>query len=199
MNFYRLKETAKERLSGKYKDAIIILILYAIISTVGAPLYKGDTFTLKSVIGILINTVCTSFFIMGYNSFYLKLSRKKDPKYNELFSKIGMFKTAFVISFVTTILVLVGLTLLIIPGIIVMIMYSQACFIALDNESLSPIDCLKASRKMMDGHKMEYFKFVLPYYLLMILSAFLLFIPLLYLIPNLCVALALYYDEIKGK
>ena len=67
--------------------------------------------------------------------------------------------------------------LLIIPGIIKGIAYSQAFYVYLDNPELTASECIKESEDIMDGFKTDYF--VLS--LLFGLAAALFFLPAIFL------------------
>ena len=67
-------------------------------------------------------------------------------------------------------------------------------------EESDNIDALELCKQDMDGHTMKYFLFILPFYLLIILSLFLLGIPLVYLIPYMFLSESFWYYEMRyGK
>lgn len=53
--------------------------------------------------------------------------------------------------------------LLVVPGVIYSIACSQQTYILIDNPQLRPVECLQASRAMMMGNKMKYFKLQLSF------------------------------------
>lgn len=59
--------------------------------------------------------------------------------------------------FITTILIALWSMLLIVPGIIASYRYRQGLYILLDHPEMSVMECIHASKNMMDGHKMELF------------------------------------------
>lgn len=48
--------------------------------------------------------------------------------------------------------------LLVVPGIIAAISYSQTFYIIAEDSSIGPMDALRKSREMMDGYKWKYFE-----------------------------------------
>ena len=72
-------------------------------------------------------------------------------------------------------------------------------FIIAEDSSISAIDALKKSRKMMDGHKMDYFFLSLRFLGLAILCLLTLGIGFLWLIPYMYVTNAKFYDLIKDE
>ena len=47
--------------------------------------------------------------------------------------------------------------LLVVPGVIKAFSYSQAFKVMIENPNMSITEAIKESKKLMDGHKMEYF------------------------------------------
>lgn len=74
----------------------------------------------------------------------------------QTFRRERIFKTTGLI-IVTSILIMLWSLLLIIPGILKSYSYSQALNIMKDNPSVSIMDALEQSRKMMKGKKWKYF------------------------------------------
>lgn len=111
------------------------------------------------------------------------------------------FIGAIVMGIITTVLTILWSLLLIIPGIIKGFAYSQALYIYRDAiDAGKPINYLEAitrSRKMMDGHKMEYFIMVLSFIGWFILSSLTYGILLLWLQPYYQLSLANFYVKIS--
>lgn len=153
--------------------------------------YTGNPMT--SIIGIIIN----SLLMLGFNSFYLKLSRGEQVTYKELFSKTNMFSVALLSIILMSIFVTLWSLLLVIPGIIAAISYSQVPYILLDNPNMSAMDAIKMSKNMMQGHKADYFVLMLSFIGWSILATLTLGIGYLWLIPYTQVTMANFYDSIK--
>lgn len=194
-----LKEKAKMRLKDNWGEAIIVVVILGCISTLSGIMvgltvrneYTGNTMT--SIIGIIIN----SLLMLGFNSFYLKLSRGEQVTYKELFSKTNMFSVALLSIILMSIFVTLWSLLLVIPGIIAAISYSQVPYILLDNPNMSAMDAIKMSKNMMQGHKVDYFVLMLSFIGWSILATLTLGIGYLWLIPYTQVTMANFYDSIK--
>ena len=194
-----LKEKAKMRLKDNWGEAIIVVVILGCISTLSGIMvgltvrnnYTGNTMT--SIIGIIIN----SLLMLGFNSFYLKLSRGEQVTYKELFSKTNMFSVALLSIILMSIFVTLWSLLFVIPGIIAAISYSQVPYILLDNPNMSAMDAIKMSKNMMQGHKADYFVLMLSFIGWSILAALTLGIGYLWLIPYTQVTMANFYDSIK--
>ena len=58
---------------------------------------------------------------------------------------------------VMTLLIGVGISLFIIPGLLIAYTYGMAPKLLLDHPDWSPFQCMRESRRMMRGHKKEFF------------------------------------------
>ena len=144
-----LKENAKKSLKGKYKNAIIVLLIAGVITflvsfvsgIIGGALdfNENNTKTLNSIISFFV----IGLFYFGYLSFFLKISRNKEVEVNELWSKTNMYLSYLGLSILVGIIVSIGFVLFIIPGIILALMYSQVFFIMLDDEKIGITDAMK--------------------------------------------------------
>ena len=203
MDRVSLKSKAKKSLEGKYGDAILMGVIYALIMGVVGGL-EGSIFNAnKEKVEIVLNAInllVTSLFIFGIHSYYLKVSRNESVKWEELFSKTNMFVPALLITLLVGIFVGLWTLLLIIPGFIAAISYSQVYYIKLDNPELEVMDVLRKSKELMRGHKMDYFILLLSFTGWILLGVLTLGILYLWLIPYMSVTEANFYNElIKNK
>lgn len=204
MNRVELKTKAKNILKGNWGQAISLLLLYGLISF-GAGIainFIGEMFHLTeqtaNVLEDIANIVVSAFFTLGTTSFYLKLSRGEEVTYKELFSKTDMFVVALLAIVLISIFTTLWTLLLIIPGIIAAINYSQTYYILVDDKTKNAYDAIKASKEMMNGHKWDYFVLVLSFSGWMILAVLTLGIGFIWLVPYMQVTFANFYDSIKA-
>lgn len=204
MNRAELKEKAKKSLKGKYKDAIIMIVLLYLISFgVGVVLGTVCVFLrLENILNILsqiASFIISGLLMFGYNSYFLKVSRDEEVSYKELFSKTKLLVPYILISLLTFVFVFLWSLLFIIPGIIAAIGYSFVYLVALDNPELEPMEVLKKSKEMMNGHKMDYFVLQLSFIGWALLGVFTFGILYLWLIPYMQVTNANFYNQLKEK
>lgn len=204
MNRVELKTKAKNILKGNWGQAISLLLLYGLISF-GAGIAVnliGEMFSLTeqtaNVLGNVADIVVSALFTLGTTSFYLKLSRGEEVTYKELFSKTDMFVVTLLAIVLISIFTTLWTLLLIIPGIIAAINYSQTYYILVDDKNKSAYDAIKASKEMMNGHKWDYFVLVLSFSGWMILATLTLGIGFIWLVPYMQVTFANFYDSIKA-
>lgn len=198
-----LKEKAKQSLNGKYGDAIVVVLLLSIISSVVSFIFKksfGIPTDVNQTYSITINLasfIVSALLNFGYTSFFLKLSRDEDIEVNELWSKMNMFIPYIIVSILISLFTTLWTLLLIIPGIIAALSYSMVYFIMLDNPEMSAMETIKESKKIMNGHKMDYFILQLSFLGWAILGAFTLGILYFWLIPYMEVTYCNFYNNIK--
>ena len=137
---------------------------------------------------------------IGMTIFSLNIYRDNNPEIDNLFIP---FKTNWVNSilayFMMGALVAVGFILLIIPGIIAALMFSQVFFIMGEDKEIQAYDALVDSLNMMKGYKWKLFKIWLRLFGLSILCIFTLGIGFIWLSPYQNVVFATFYDDIKDS
>lgn len=199
-----LKEKAKLILKNNWGQAISVVLLYGLICFGGELVVSilinalNLSENLISCLSSIVNVVIQALFLLGTSSFYLKLSRKEEVTYKELFSKTDMFLVALLALILMGIFETLWALLLIVPGIIAAISYSQTQYILVDNKELNAYDAIKKSKELMKGHKMDYFVLLLSFTGWAILATLTLGIGYLWLIPYMEVTLANFYDSIKA-
>ena len=200
-----LKSNAKDSLQGKYGDAILLFVIYSLITgfvtgvfTMFSRVLETD-YSLFGYFGNLLSIVIACLFIFGIHSYFLKISRNEKVDWKELFSKMNMIDVAICITVVVLVYVTLWSLLLIVPGIIAAINYSQVYFIKLDNPKLKTGEVLAKSKELMNGHKMDYFVLCLSFIGWFILGALTLGILYLWIIPYMSVTQANFYNELVKK
>lgn len=202
MSNSELKSKAKKSMEGKWGKILVVFILYTLISSAIQLIYTvktgQDSSTTISTSTSLISSIITAFFVLGYNTFFLKLARNEEVEVNILWSKTGQFIRAFVATFLIGLAVGLGLVLLLIPGIIFALMFSMTMFIMVDDEQISPVDAMKKSAEMMKGHKSDLFILIFSFFGWMILGLFTFGLLYLWLVPYMNTTMCNFYDSIKG-
>lgn len=162
-----LKSRAKMQLKGHWTLAVITCLCYMIIvqatsiETSTAPTwFKSELIISLNILGVLLYGPIK----VGLSRFVLKLStRDSKAKFTDLFSGFNVFLKALGISIVVYASIFIGTMLLIIPGIIAAMMFSQVFYILAENPNISVIECLKQSIDMMKGFKWELFELELSF------------------------------------
>ena len=121
------------------------------------------------------------------------------PHSKELFSKYGNYKiflNYLIASIIAGVAILIGLFLLVLPGIYFAIRLQFYKFLIVDKEDIGPIMALKESWRMTDNHAWNLFLFLILIALLNILGAILLGIGLFVTVPISMIAYALLYRKL---
>ena len=212
MNRKEIKELAKTKIKGNLWKllwpALAIGAIEGILSSLFTPkdmmvnnLDAASTTMPKMPIGnalilILIGLVC-GIAMIAYKKYVLNFTREGKCEFNDI---INCMKEKWVNILVSEILVFiivyVGTLLLVVPGIILAFAYSMVTYLVVDT-NLGATDAMKKSREMMKGYKWDYFVFCLSFIGWGLLVPFTLGLLLIWLVPYMEVAEAIYYDRLK--
>ena len=194
----KIMKEAYASLKGKWGLAIGGNLLFAIISMAVALVGWG---TVGADWGAnLTSLIFAPPLTIGMTIFSLNISRDNKPEIDDLFIP---FKTSWVKAilayFMMGVLVAVGFILLIIPGIIAALMFSQVFFIMGEDKEIGAYDALVKSMNMMKGYKWKFFRIGLRLFGLAILCIVTLGIGFIWLLPYQNVVYAKFYDDIKNN
>jgi len=182
-----LMRQARESMKGKWGIAIGTTLIYFLISGCFQAIPKA---------GPLLSLLVTPQLGFGICVFSLTIARNKEPRVEQLFDGFKLYGKLFFTYLRMLLFILLWMLLLIIPGIMVAFSYSMTFYVLADNPSLGPKEAMDKSKALMDGHRMKLFRLSLRFFGLVLLSAFTLFIGLLWLIPYMQVCTAKFYDDI---
>lgn len=188
-NNQTLKEHALQSLSGKWSIVLITFFFYSLIS-IGTAFIPG----VGNFIGIFINGPLS----FGISFFTLRLSKNQPVSISQLFEGFNHFSIALSAAVLVGIYTVLWALLLIVPGIMAAVSYSQIYYILAENPSMSAMEALNESKAMMKGHKARFFGLVLSFagwFVLALLSAG---IGFLWLSPYFNLTLTKFYEDLKG-
>lgn len=94
---------------------------------------------------------------LGTSIFFLNFTRNNNSEINQIFDGFKDFGNALGAQILMILVIVFFFILLIIPGIIASLALSQTFNIMKDNPGLGPVECMRKSRDMMDGHKADFF------------------------------------------
>lgn len=178
-----LTAKARETLSGKWNIAIPTFFVYFLISLV------ADQIIL--IVGGALQ--------LGLVIFTLNLVRGKKAELGQLFDGFKNFVNSLVANLLTILFIFLWALLLIVPGIIAAISYSQTFYLLADNKKLSGREAIKKSKAMMQGYKMKYFLLCLRFTGWFLLCILTLGIGFLWLAPYAQVTFAHFHEELKKQ
>ncbi|MGG7144315.1 DUF975 family protein [Clostridium nigeriense] len=195
-----IKSKSKQQL----KENLVISIITVFIASIfiDASTFKnGITFFYdegSSIYFDLFTLLFAGVFTAGLNKFLLKIVKNSEtPEIKDLFSYFNIYLKTLGLYITIGIIAFIGTLLFIVPGIILLIMFSQSFFILAENPSKSIKDCIIESKEMMYGHKFEYFVLQLSFIGWYILAVITLGIASFWVNPYVKITNANYYLEIK--
>ncbi|MBP5570902.1 MAG: DUF975 family protein [Prevotella sp.] len=199
-SFTVYKDRALASLKGNWDKGVIATVIYLAIAAVGSNIFST---LLKPEVGGILSLVwflaCLPL-VWGFYVYFLRLIRKEDVAYSHLFDGYkGNWQRIFTTTLLQYVYTFLWALLLIIPGIIKSISYSQTYFILKDNPELSNNAAIEKSMAMMEGHKMEYFLLVLSFIGWIILGVITFGIGMLLVEPYMMTTLAHYYEDLKEE
>jgi uncharacterized membrane protein len=185
-----LMQQAWADLSGRWGMTALATLIYLviIIGIQNVPL-----------LGPIASLIISGPMALGFTIFMLAISRKEETRIGQIFDGFKNFGTALAAYLLIGLLVCLWLLLLIIPGIIAALAYSQTFFIIADNKDINPIDAIKRSTSMMYGHKWKLFCLGLRFIGWILLCILTLGILFLWITPYMYVSYAKFYDDIKDS
>ena len=195
------KNRALASLEGKWGKGAIATLIYLIITmgldwTITAPM--GDNLVMSYSTSGIWTLICLPLG-WGFVVYFLRLIRNEDLTYWHLFDGYKDFLRIFLATFLCELAILIGLCLLIVPGIILATGLLMTDFILKDDPEISALDAMMKSWKMTNGHKAELFYLFLSFIGWIILSILTLGIGFLLLYPYMQSALAHVYEDLKAE
>jgi uncharacterized membrane protein len=175
---------AKDKVAVNWGQAILAFVVYMLISM---------------VIGFIpfASLILGGALMLGWSLWSLNVKRNGVFRMEDIFDGFNNFTKALGTYLLMVVLIILWTLLLIIPGIIKALAYSQAMYVLADNPDINAMDALRKSEEMMKGNKTKYFLMMLIFFLLSILCLFTLGIGFLFLAPVMQVTMAEFYDEIR--
>ena len=158
----------------------------------------------SAVLIYLLLEASISIVAVGFNIFLLRTIRRDSPSTGNLLDGFGFFWRILLTSILINLFTVLWGLLLIIPGIIASYSYSMALYLLIDHPEYSVMDCIRESKRMMRGHKMEFFLLQLSFIgwlLLVQLSSlpgmWMLSMVQLWTVPYISMTCALYYEILR--
>jgi uncharacterized membrane protein len=185
-----LMQQAREALKGKWDIAAGGGFLYMLISVVA-----GSLDEYWSIVTLLVNGP----MLIGLSVFSLALARKQEASIQQIFVGFGDFLRSVFAYVLVCIFVFLWALLLIIPGIIAALAYSQTFYIIAENKSINAYDAMKKSKEMMKGNKKKLFYLGLRFFGWFLLGILTAGIGFLWILPYFQVTMAKFYDDIIGQ
>ncbi len=148
-------------------------------------------------VGYIAQLILQGPLALGGVIFYMTFARGGPGSLGMLFAGFKSFGRALGAHLLMTLFIFLWMLLLIIPGIIASLRYSQTLYLLADNRSLGPLEAIRKSKQLMHGRKWKLFCLQLRFVGWSLLCILTLGIGFLWLTPYISVSVARFYDDIQ--
>jgi uncharacterized membrane protein len=176
-----LKQTAKNQMKGKWGQGALFTLVYMII-VLGISGFSNIKF-IGAVFGLASIVINPPIFLGLYLSFIILVKENGNLEVGNLFKGFDQFARSLAIYWWQFLWIFLWTLVLVVPGIIKSLAYSQAMFIVADNPKVGVRDAIKISIKMTEGYKGEIFVMCLSFLGWILLGILSLFIGFLWITP----------------
>lgn len=183
-----------EALSGKWGNAAMFTLVYLLIA-VGLTTVESQIWEYSIISTLLLMPVQYGYVIAFLDS----LRSGEDFNIKSLFGGYNDWSRITGTYLLVQIFTVLWMLLLIVPGIIKAISYSQTFYVLKDNPSLSYNAAIERSMEMMQGHKWEYFCLYFSFigWILLVIISF--GVASLWVSPYMSATFAHYYENLKAE
>lgn len=179
---------ARESLQDRWALAIGVCVLNIVIAI---------AVQFIPVVGMLISIFITGPFTLGLVIFSLSISRDEEASVEQLFEGFNHLGTAIGAYILTSVIIIIGIFLLIIPGIIAALSVSMTFFIIADDDSIGVLDAIKKSNEMMINYRWKLFCLYFRFFGWAVVCILTFGIGFLWLIPYIQISVSKFYEDIK--
>ncbi len=193
MNRVELKTNAKAQIKGKIGILFVITLVIGLVSGLATFLLN-----LIPVVGSLAATVIvTPAFALSVYRIYVNLFYGKEPEVKDAFSGFDDFWSAFKVNFLVGLFTMLWSLLFVIPGIVKAYSYSMSFYILAENKGKPALECIKESKAMTEGYKMDLFVLSLSFIGWLLLVGITFGIAAIWVVPYMQATLANAYQSLK--
>jgi len=150
------------------------------------------------IISILFSIIVGGVITMGQMKIALSFVDNREPELADLFSCIHLVFKYILATILYSLIVLAGFLLLIVPGIIWSLKYSQYIYLIVDRE-MDPLEALKESGRITFGAKWDLFVLALLVSIINLLGLLCCCIGLFATVPTTMVAMAYVYRALSRE
>ena len=195
----QIMKEAQESLKGKWGISIAACLIAGaitiMITILGGYLINDDWG------GNILSLFITPPIGVGLALFFLNVHDDNKLEINTIFNPFKeVWLNSVLAYFMMVVIISIGFILLVVPGIIATLMFSQVLYIIAEDNKIDPYNALVKSKKMMEGNKWKFFKIIMRILLLAIVCIITLGIGFIWLAPYQNAVYAKFYKVAKeGK
>lgn len=148
-------------------------------------------------LGGIIQLLLTGPITVGRIIFFLTLTRRGKPEIGQMFQGFQNFGNVLGAYLLVALFTFLWMLLLIVPGIIKGLAYSQTLYLLADNPDMGVFNAIERSQQLMNGNKAKLFLLGLRFFGWSLLCLLTLGIGFLWLVPYMSAAYAQFYDDLQ--
>ena len=183
-----LMQQARDALKGRWGLAVGGNVIYIILGMLIQAIPR---------VGWIGGLIVGGPLLLGWTAFFLSFSRKQEAQLSQLFEGFQNFTRALVTYLLLILFVVLWTVLLVVPGIMAALSYSQTFFILAENPQMESLDTLRKSKTMMLGNRWKLFCLFWRFFGWCLLGILTLGIGFLWIMPYMQTSLARFYDDLK--
>ena len=154
----RIKKIARQMFRGHWPGAFLAVFICAVL--VNGPslivYYLSGSKTVSTIVEIY-SIFVTGPLTLGLSNYFLEVFRgTNELGMGSFTSKLSYSLNALALYVTEMILIFFWTLLLVVPGIIAAIRYSQAFYVLADDPDQRPMECIRASNRLMLNNKGKY-------------------------------------------
>lgn len=162
MSRVELKEWSKEKIKGNIGNIFIgigIVVAITFLFSFASGFISG-IFGEESIIAFIVSLVVELLLIpltIGFNAYMIGFVKDGEFNRDSIFEPYGDTFKIIGANILMSFLIMIGMFFFVIPGIYLSFSYALVPYLLVTRKDLSITETLALSRKMMNGHKLDYF------------------------------------------
>lgn len=193
MNRIELKEWAKKKIEGNIGNillGVVIVLAVSLLFSFGVGFVQavfGEESFVTFIVSLIVELLLVPLSI-GLNAYMIGFVKNDEFNRDTLFASYEDTYKIIGTNILMSFLIMIGMFFFIIPGIYLAFSYALVPYLLVTHRDLSITETLELSRKMMNGHKLDYFILSISFIGWVLLVPFTLGILLIWLYPYMVTA-----------
>lgn len=185
-----------EEMKKNFMFFLIFLVLVFATQVILEWFFKRPNFDLISQTGMVLGLIVSMLVCLAITKISLDAVNNKPLSFKNIQAVLPRFIDYFLVEIMIYVIISVGFTLLVIPGIIWSAQFSMAPYLVLDKK-LNPIAALKESSRITKGNRWRLFLFNLLIILINIAGILVFIVGIFSTLPATMIAYASVYNQMK--
>ena len=204
LSISELRAAGRADLSGRWGESAMLTFVYFIIVSILQGACSAATLLWAPGLGEGLIGLLLIPMYWGYDMTFLSLHRNQDGDpfdIGHLFDGYtgGRFLRVFTTIFLYELFIILGLILLIIPGIYLALNFALVPYLIRDDAELRNMSALRLSHEMMRGHRLRLLGLCLSFLGWILLALlFTLGIGMFWVLPYISASMANFYEDVKA-